>query len=332
MADDFTVVLSAPDIDSVVAGALVGRALKGRVEALVFDSPGLLEFFSSAVQQKLPRSYSLVLCGVEVVHSDWHGRLVRPSLMDALRDFLGPIRWFSAGHWEPEDRRAVAHIVGPENLRISPSGGSVAVMVRSSFASGDDEYADSLLRLATDRLSEREEEEWGASARRVVTALKADYRQLAGAVGLLIESRIGELIEEHAATAQQTDEAIRDFARRHAGEPKVMGSMKMVVVSLQRAMQPFWAEIAAHARQEADAELSLCHLEGRPVMLLARGREVRTDLRAWARYVTDLLPGARSIGARPDVIPLLIPGLGEDVALRAEVLNLMADGAHLLRN
>ncbi|MCK4374179.1 MAG: hypothetical protein KAX19_02585, partial [Candidatus Brocadiae bacterium] len=72
-------------------------------------------------------------------------------------------------------------------------------------------------------------------------------------------------------------------------------------------------------------------LEGRSVMLLACDAALRVDLRVWMRYVTDLVPAARSVGARPDVVPLVVRGLADDPGLREEVLSLMADGAHLLR-
>ncbi len=55
------------------------------------------------------------------------------------------------------------------------------------------------------------------------------------------------------------------------------------------------------------------------------------DLQVWVRYVTDLLPAARSVGARPDVVPLIVDGLKERPDLMDEVLELMAEGAHLLK-
>ncbi|MHC4480190.1 MAG: hypothetical protein ACYS1C_04385, partial [Planctomycetota bacterium] len=168
--------------------------------------------------------------------------------------------------------------------------------------------------------------------RQFVTALKADHRELGAAVGLLSEGRRKELIETHAERAEQTERENRRFARENAQPLRGMGGLKLVAVSLPRPRQPFWAEISAYARQEQEAELSLCHLEGRAVMILASGARVRADLRDWARYVTDLLPAARSIGARASVVPLLVRGLPEDPGLKEEVLGLLAEGAHLLRS
>lgn len=332
MDESFTVTVSTPDADAVVGAALIGRAAGGRIEALVFDSEGLVRFFEQSVQEKLPRAYELVLCGPVVTRRDWDGRLIRPRLMDSLRAFMGPIRWFSARRWEPEDVSAVGHLIGVENLVISEIAGSVAMMVKDRYFEAGDEREDSLARFAAGHLTQEEEQGWGAKLRKVLIALKADYYELAGAVGPLIENRIQDLIDKYADRAEQTDEDNRRFAHDNAGEPTQMGEMKLVFFSLPRPRHPFWAEISEHAREATGAELSLCRLQGRPVMLLSRDADVRADLRVWARYVTDLLPGARSVGAQPDVVPLVIDRLAEDPGLHDEVLSLMKDGAHLLRN
>jgi len=331
MAERFAVVVCGPEVDAVVGAALVGRAAQSRAEALVFDSQGLPAFFGELVQQKLPPSYDLVLCGLEVVQSDWDGRPVRALLVDALRGFMGPVRWFSARHWEPEDRVAVAHILGEGNLTVRETAGSVAAVVRDTCFGPGDEYANLMVRLATARLSKDEEDRWGAKARLVLTALKANYGELASAVGLLMEGRLQGLIDRYQEKAARVDEENHRFAREKAQEPRPMGEMRLVLLSLPASRQPFWAEIGAYARQERAAELSLCCLEGRSVMLLARGPAVRADLRDWARYVTDLLPAARSIGAEAGVVPLVVQGLTGDEGLREEVLSLLAEGAHLLR-
>ncbi len=334
MAERFTVIVSEPEVDGAVAGALTGRAAPGRAEALVYDSQGLAEFFGPDVQRKLPHSYDLVLCGLAVVHRDWDGRLVRPRLMDALRGFLGPVHWFSTRSWEPEDRRTVAHVLGEGNLVVGDAGGSVAAMVRDAYFAreGEYEYEDSIVRLTAGRLSEQEEKDWGAKVRTVLTALKADHSELAAAIGMLMGARLQELIDTYAERAAQTDEDNRRFALEAAQEPRRMGEKNLVFVSLPPVKHPFWAEIGAYARQQKDAELSLCHLEGRSVMVLACEPVVRADLRVWARYVTDLMAAAQSVGAQPDSVPLVIQGLANDPGLRDEVLSLMADGAHLLRS
>ncbi len=48
-----------------------------------------------------------------------------------------------------------------------------------------------------------------------------------------------------------------------------MGALKLVCLSLPPEKHAFWAEISAYAREEAEAELALCRLEGRPVMVLS---------------------------------------------------------------
>ena len=331
MDENLTVIVSAPDVDAVVAGALMGRAVRGRAEALVFDSQGLVEFFEPVVQQKLPRAYDLVLCGLEVMHRNWDGRLVRPRLMDALRGFVGPILWLSARRWDSQDLRAVGHVLGGDNLIVSEGAGSVAVMVKDRYFGTGHEYEDSLGRLAADRLSADERQSWGAKLRKVLVALKADYFELAGAVGALMEERLQELIAAHGDRAERTEQENRAFACQNAGQPRIMGEMKLVSLSLSPPKHAFWADISEYAREAAGSGLSLCRLEGRQVMLLSRGREVRIDLRVWARYVTDLLPAARSVGGQPDVVPLVVDGLADDSGLQDEVLTLLKDGAHLLR-
>ncbi len=331
MAEAVTVVVSAPDADAVVAGALAGRAAAGRAEALVYDSHGLAAFFGPPVQQRLPRGYDLVLCGLEVVHWDWDGRLVRPGLMDALRSFAGPMRWFSARPWDPDDRQAVGHILGEGNLTVADTPGSAAALVRSALVGPDDAYADSLVRLATRALPREDEEAWGAGARLALTALKADHQALAAAQAFLMEGRPQALVDKYGERAARTDDENRRFARERAGEPRPMGDMKLVFLSLSPPRQPFWAEISAYAREETGAELSLCHLEGRPTLLLTCSPVVRADLRVWARYVTDLMPAAMIVSARTDFVALVVQGLAQDTGLRDEVLALLGEGAYLLR-
>jgi hypothetical protein len=331
MSAQFTVVVAAPDVDSVAAGALAGRAAEGRVEPLVFDSGGLVGFFASTVQQRLPRSYDLVLCGLEVVRTDWDGRPVRAPLMDALRAFLGPIRWFGGGVWDPEDVSAVAHVVGEGNLIVCRTPGPVAALVRDACFRRSGEYEDCLVRLAAGRLSQAEEEAWGAATRLVLAALKAEYADLSAAVALLMEARRDDLIARFGEQARRTDADCRRVAGENAEDPRPFGELKLTFLTVPQRWHRFWAEVSAYARGEKGAELSLCHLEGRPVLVLARNAELRVDLRVWAGYVTDTLPTASAVGGRPDAVPLLVRGLAEDCRLREEVLGLLAEGAHLLK-
>ncbi len=147
MADRFTVVVAAPDVDACAAAALVGRCAPGHTETLVFDSERLAAFFEHPVQQKLPHGYDLVFCGSEVVHTDWDGRLVRPKLMDALRSHIGPVRWFAAYRWDPVDRQAIEQMIGRGNLVASDTADSTAALVAAHYGLEDDAYARQLLDL-----------------------------------------------------------------------------------------------------------------------------------------------------------------------------------------
>ncbi|MFW6118951.1 MAG: hypothetical protein ACOC7S_01295 [Planctomycetota bacterium] len=330
MAEQYTVTVAAPEVDPVVAAALAGRAAEGRTEVLIFDSQELPQFFESEVQRKLPRGYALVLCGVEVVHIDWDGRLVRPQLMENLRHFFGEVRWFSAAPWRPEDRRAVGHMIGDERLVVSEAAESVAALVRRSLGAPEDDYEEGLARFAAGRMA-GDETDWGEPLRAVLTSLKADRYALAEAAGELMEENIEGLLDRHLEGARAVEEENRRFAGEEAGDPLRMGESRLVCVALPPDRQCFWAEISAYAREEAEADVSLCRMLGRPTVVLARGSEFRADLREWARYVTDLMPAARSVGAREEVVPLVVDGLDEDPGLQRELLNLLRDGAHLLR-
>jgi hypothetical protein len=165
----------------------------------------------------------------------------------------------------------------------------------------------------------------------VLTALKGDRRQLAAAIVMLSRERVQKVVDTYAESAEKTQEENRRIAAERAEEPVRMNEMELVRLELPEEKHPFWAEISEYARREADAELALCRLSGRPTLLLTRDEDVRADLRSWARYVTDLLPGARSVGARPDVVPLVVEDLVDRPELEEDVLNLMSDGAHLLK-
>ena len=326
MPDRFTVVVAAPDVDACAAAALVGRCAQGHVETLVFDSERLVAFFGHSVQQKLPHGYDLVFCGLEVVHTDWDGRLVRPKLMDSLRSHIGPVRWFAACRWDPVDRQAIEQMIGRGNLVASDTADSTAALVAAHYGLEDDAYARQLVEVGGGQA-----EGEAARAHGILTALKGSHREMAIAVSLLMEERLADLARSYGATAARVEEENRRAARERASDARPMGALKLVCLSLPRDKHAFWAEISAYARERAEAELALCRLEGRPVLLVSRGREPWVDLQVWVRYVTDLLPAARSLGARPDVVPLVVDGLKERPGLTDEVLGLMAEGAHLLK-
>ncbi|MFO8007223.1 MAG: hypothetical protein R6V05_05735 [Candidatus Brocadiia bacterium] len=331
MDQPFTVVVCTPDVDAALAAAVAGRVAEGRAEALVFSSDELPAFFESEAQRRLPRGYDLTLCGHQVVHVDWDGRLVRPVLMKRLRQFVGLVRWFGREPWQPEDRRALEHMIGAENLVIAETGVPLAEVLLERAGAGADEYVHDLARCGAGNLSDGQEREWGAELRRVLTYLKADRQALGGVVGELVEANVEGVVEEHAEQARQREQQVRSFAEANADDVRPMGSRRLVTVPVPRDKHAFWAETGAFARAASEAQLSLCHLQGRLVMVLAREADLRADLRSWARYVTDLMPEAQTVGARPDTVPLVVDGLDDDPDLLKVVLDLLADGAHLLR-
>jgi hypothetical protein len=282
------------------------------------------------MQQRLPSVYSLVLCDLEVVHTNWDGELVRPRLMDALRAFVAPMLWFSAQRWRPEDRAAVANIIGGERLVVSESAPCVAELVRDFFAGRTDEYADRMVLFASGRLPQEAEERWGSAWRRVVASLKADPVRLSEAIRPLLDATPEILSERLKAEAARVEAQNRDVAARHAEGPFPVGGHKLVAVAIPRQRHAFWREISDSARAQEGAEFCLCHLEGCCVLILSRGLHERVDLRVWARYLTDLLPLARAIGERPDAVPLFIEGLREDPGLKQEAIRILQEGAHLL--
>lgn len=327
----FTTVVFEPRLDPVVAGALTARAAGEDTDLLVFSSENLPQFFSPGVQRTLPSGYALVLCGQTVVRTDWDGRLVRPEVMRCLRSFVGVVRWFSDRSWHPEDRRAVAHMIGEGKLVLTGPSESLAEVVYEAQPREDDLYGQKLVDFATGRLPEDQEEEWGAPLRRMLSALKSDHRALARAAADLARAELDEVLERESERARRVEAENAQFARENASEPLQVGENKLLWLRLPPDRHPFWAEISREARRLADADFSLCRLEGRPVLLLSGTEDPRVDLRDWARYVTDMLPAAETVGARSSVVPLVVNGLRTEPALENEVLRLLKDGAHLLR-
>jgi len=331
MADAYVVIICEPERDSAVSAALLGRAELGRAEAVVFGAQQLAEFFTPEMQAKLPRRYELVVCGLGLARMDWDGRVVRPLIMDALRGFLGTVRWFSVVEWDGGDERAVTHLIGAENLVVRPDAPLLAGLVRRRLFGPADEYEDALARFAADSLTQEETAQWGHALGLVLSALKADRAGLAEAVAMLTEGRRDRLIEVHGDAAARVEQGNRRFAEQATEEPVRVGESKLVFVKLPPERQPFWSEVSGYAREHARAGLSLCALEGRPVMLLGRSPDERADLTVWARYVTDLMPGARAADARPDFVPIVFGGVRDAGTLKDDVLGHLRDGAHLLK-
>ncbi len=325
-----TVIVAGRDVDGVASAAIAARAAGGPVEMLFFEADRLAAFFDSPVQEKLPGLYRLIICGLGVVHTDWDGEVIRPRLMQALRAFVGPLLWFSAAEWRSEDRAAVQNILGGSRLTMSESASCAAELVRDRLAAPDDAHAELLVRFAAGRLPPQAEADWGKPWRRVIASLRDESGRLREAVAPLIEGRPGEIGSALIERAERVERENRQFAADHAGELVPVGERKLVVIGVPRQRHAFWREISDHARSHAEADFCLCLLLGRPVMILTRDPEQRTDLRIWVRYLTDMLPIAMVVGARLDAVPVILRGLDEDAGLAQVAVDVLREGAHLL--
>lgn len=328
--DKLTVILARGDVDGVASAAIAARGVSGPVETRFLDSERLVDFFGEAVQSGLPRRYDLVICGLEVVHTDWDGRLVRPPLMDALRAFGSPVLWFSAAPWRAEDRASVQNILGEGMLTVDATAPCTAALVRGHLAAPGDGYAALLEQFAADRLPEAEHNRWGGQWRRVITSFRADLGQLGGALGPLLEERPGDISDDLLERADAVQHENVALAERSVRDPIRVGAHKLVTVDIPRERHAFWPEISACMLQKTGADFCLCCLIGRPVLILTRSDKQRADLRVWARYLTDLLPTARAIGEKPEAVPIHLRGLDEDPALKVDAIETLKEGAHLL--
>ena len=326
----FTVIVAPLTSDGAACAALAARACRSSHEIIFFGSQRLADFLDSPTQEKLPPLYSLVICGLEVVHTDWDGRLVRPRLMDALRAFGSTILWFSADEWDPDDAAAVRHIIGEERLILDADAPCSAALVRHHSCPKRDAYADQLVRLGCP--SAGSQPEWAGPWRRVINSLKDDPAALRDAISLLIEERPDELEPGMIERAERVEEQNRATAARCAEPPVPVGELKLVSVAVPRQQHAFWHEVSYYARAHTGAELCLCHLVGRPVLILTCQPELRIDLRPWARYLTDLLPAANAISRQADAVTVCLDGLAEDASLKREAVTILQDGAHLLRD
>ncbi len=291
-----TVIVAAPDVDGVASAVIAARAAGGGgdVETVFCDNSALADFLTAGARHDLSGPCDLILCGLEVVHTTWDGRLVRPQLVRGLRALVGTKHWFSARSWTAEDRAAVHSILGGGRLVVSDSAACAAALVRDRLAAPGDEYAELMVAFASGRLSEQADEEWGADWRRVVAWRKGDPERLKEAVAPLMDAHPERLDVDLRQGAREQEARNRRFAADHSGEPVPVGERKLVVIDVPPEMHAFWREISDGARAETGADFCLCHLTGRPVLLLTRGPEQQIDLRPWARYLTDMLPGAHA--------------------------------------
>jgi len=325
-----TVIVTPPDADGVASATIAARAAGGAVEMLFFESERLAAFFEGGVQDKLPALYRLIVCGLEVVHTNWDAEVIRPRLMDSLRGFVSPLQWFSARDWRAEDRAAVQNIVGEGNLVVRPGAACTASLVRDGLAQPGDAFANLLVKFAEGSLAAEEEERWGWPWRRVIASLRGAPARLREAIAPLVEGSPEQIAADLVETADRVERECRSFAADNAAESVPVGERELVVIAIPRARHAFWPEISSYARAGTGADFCLCVLTGRPVMILSRGPEQRADLRTWVRYLTDMLPGATTVGAGPEAVPIVAAALKQDAGLVQEAVRTLRQGAHLL--
>ena len=107
----------------------------------------------------------------------------------------------------------------------------------------------------------------------------------------------------------------------YAGIHQFDGSTWRTVEGSRGILNDVWATLSGEAFVVGDSGVlwqfdgsnwtesafSVCHLSGRPVVLVARDATARADLRAWMRYVTDLLPAGLT---RDLLVNGIIAGVG----------------------
>ena len=328
--DQPTVVLFDLTIDGAISAVLAARALGDECQLRPTRAEKLPDFFEESVQSGLPASCELVVCALEVVHKDWDGELIRPRLMEGLRGFAGPMRWFSAEPWHPEDVAAVGHLVGADKLVVSENVRCAAELVQQHLLPEPKHYEQRLV--ATILGPEKDWAEWQGNWRSVITALKAKPEKVGEALSVLVEGRPELLSDELVEHANKVEQENHEFAEQNASDPLEMRANTMITIDIPPERHCFWSEISSHAIRLKETDFCLCRLVGRPVVILTRSDECRIDLRRWVRYLTDLLPPAESLGNRAHMVPVVIRGLTEDPGLKQEAINLLKDGSHLLQS
>jgi hypothetical protein len=326
-----TVVVASPDAAGAVAGALAARSVSGSVEVLVLASCELPGLFDWTTRRRLPVRHGLMLCGQRVVQVDWDGHPVRSRLMECLRGFVGQVTWYGSGWWHDDDRRAVEHVIGVGSLHLDPVTGSCAVAARAALFGPEDHYEEGLCRAVCKDAGPHAAEQGSTTLRGVLEGLKGDRRALAAAIRLLSAGGSEDVVTRYGAAASAREGANREWAATCTHSPVAAGPLKLVSLSVPADRRVFWAELAGYAREHSGAEVSLCRMEGCCVLMLARGDAPRVDLRKWARYLTDGLPGARMLEAAADAVPILIEGLAKAPELADQAMALLVEGGHLLR-
>jgi hypothetical protein len=326
--DTSPVIVAEPTPDGAACAVLAARGIGDLCGTFFFPAAELVGFFDPSTQRDLPRVYSLIICGMGLVHTSWDGKLLRPYLVQKLRDFVRPVRWFSARNWKPDDRAAVENIIGEDRLIVDPSAENNAELVRQHYAGNEDQYAEDILALAGGNAADAPA--WVNDWHRIISSLKNEPGRIGEIIQPLLNGQPGEVSAELLDRADHTEQRNRELASENVSDPVAMRDYSLVRIDIPPDRHAFWREIGAYARARHGADFSLCQLLSRPVLVLSRGEEHRVDLRRWIRYVTDVVPAATAVEPRPDAVPLCVNGLTDDPGLANDVVRALKDGAHLL--
>lgn len=326
--EQITVVAAEPTVDGAASAVLALRQANSPTRNVFLFPDQLPDFFDRKTQQSYPSVYQLVICGIGVVHTSWDGELLRPKLIECLRDFPGPVRWYSASSWRSEDIAAIRNIIGDQRLRTDATAACCAEIVRRDYSSGTPYFADAMVQLGGG--TQGSSAEWMNAWERIIESLKNDLPRLSDAIGPLIDGEPEDYDEGLLERAKEIEERNRRIADDGASDPRPMREYTLTRVEVPVDLHCFWREISAYARSKRGADFCLCHLADRPVLVISRGHEHRMDLRRWARYVTDVIPEAAAIDPAAGAVPLYVRGLANDAGLADEVERALKDGAHLL--
>jgi len=317
-------IIADPGVDGAASAALVARSRGCDYSVHFFCSEEFPGFFRRDYQADLPRFYNIFVCGLRVVRKDWQTRPVRSRLMEALRGLEQPMTWFSTMRWESDDRAAVGHLIGEENLIVAPEYRTTASLVAEHMPVSDDARNRELVSLPADTDTDALEG-WG----RVLSAHRDDYEVLSRAVTVLVN---GHEAEVPGKLMQNTERVEKQNSTIAGEEHEVsrMGEVRVAFVELPPRKTAFWNEIGTGAMDSADAGLCIIHPDATDVVLFMRAPTRRLDLETWLRYLTDCLPGSEVLDGGPHWLPVHVPELGSDPTMKRQMLDILRGGAHLL--
>ena len=324
-----SIVIAEPTADGAACAVMALRASGSTPDTFFVSSQKLADLFSSGTPGRSSASPSVIICGLGVVHTSWDGRVLRPHLMQSLRDIASPIRWFSPRRWRSEDRTAVANIIGVERLVVAPDSSCAAELIADFYAGQMGEDAKALVQMAGGK-GNGSAPDWVGRWRRVIAALRDRPSQIRPAIEPLVAGNPAGLDAGFLERAEAVEQTNRDTAAQLAGDPIAMRQHTLTCLAIPGERHAFWREISQYARAVRGTDFSLCRLVGRPVLVLSRDEEERVDLRQWSRYVTDVIPAARAVEPRPERIPFYVQGLAEDPGLMDDVVRALKEGAHLI--